>query len=241
MKGLKGEIDQRPRRFYTAVGVAQDGAGWTVTLDGKALRTPNKNALLLPTEKLARVIADEWQAQAERIDLLSMYNNRLANLAIDRAAIAKEELAGEVVAYARTDLVAHLADAPAELRRRQEAGWTPLRDWAGEALGVRLEPVEGVIARNQPPESIAALRRHALSLDAFRLAALAHTTPLMGSAILALAVEQRRTTAVEAFEISRIDEAFQASLWGEDAEAKARTERTRGEARALDLWFDALM
>jgi chaperone required for assembly of F1-ATPase len=45
---------------------------------------------------------------------------------------------------------------------------------------------------------------------------------------------------VQAFDLSRIDEEFQAAQWGEDAEAASRTERNRAEARALDLWFDAL-
>jgi chaperone required for assembly of F1-ATPase len=58
--------------------------------------------------------------------------------------------------------------------------------------------------------------------------------------ILGLAVERKRLTAAAAFELSRIDEAFQAEQWGEDAEAARRTERSRAEARALDLWFDAL-
>jgi chaperone required for assembly of F1-ATPase len=57
---------------------------------------------------------------------------------------------------------------------------------------------------------------------------------------LGLAVERRRLTAAKAFDLSRIDEEFQVAQWGEDAEAARRTERHRAEARALDLWFDAL-
>ena len=239
-KGVKGEIDQRPKRFYKEVAIASDGDGWRVTLDGKALRTPNGNPLSLPYEVLAGVIADEWRAQQERIDLQSMYNTRLAHVAIDRATRAAAELAAEAVRYAETDLVCHLADAPPKLRDRQQASWGPLREWAADEMGVRLKAVVGIIPQEQPKESLEAMRRHVAALDAFRLAGLVHGVALLGSAVLGLAVERARLRASDAYELSRLDEQFQIELWGEDAEATRRTERYRAEARALDLWFDAM-
>ena len=227
-RGVKGEIDQRPKRFYKDVAVVSDADAWRVTLDGKALRTPNGNPLALPTEALAGVIASEWQAQQERIDLQSMFNTRLAHMAIDRAAEAGAELAAEATRYAETDLVCHLADGPATLRDRQQAGWGPLRNWAADEMGVRLKAVEGIIPQEQPVESLETMRAHATGLDAFRLAGLVH------------GVERGKIRTVEAFELSRIDEQFQIEKWGQDDEAMRRTQRHRAEARALDLWFDAL-
>ena len=94
--------------------------------------------------------------------------------------------------------------------------------------------------RPQPPASIDAIRAHALGLDRYRLAGLAHGVALFGSAVLGLAVERGRVSATEAYELSRLDEAFQAEHWGEDAEAVRRTSSARAEARALDQWFAAL-
>lgn len=239
-KGVKGEIDQRPKRFYKDVAVASEGDVWRVTLDGKAMRTPNGTPLTLPTEALAIVIADEWRAQQERIDIQSMFNTRLSYMAVDRAPVARDELAAEAAKYAETDLVCHLAAGPASLRAMQETGWTPARHWAAEELGVRLVAVEGIISVGQPKESLEAARRHAEGLDTFRLAGLVHGIALFGSAVLGLAMERGRMTAAEAYELSRIDEAYQASKWGEDAEASRRTDRARAEARALDKWFGAL-
>ena len=53
-RGVKGEIDQRPKRFYTLVEVAGAEEGWIVTLDGRAVRTPGGKRLALPSEKLAQ-------------------------------------------------------------------------------------------------------------------------------------------------------------------------------------------
>jgi chaperone required for assembly of F1-ATPase len=94
--------------------------------------------------------------------------------------------------------------------------------------------------RPQPPASIDAIREHALGLDRYRLAGLAHGVALFGSAVLGLAVERGQLTAAEGYEHSRIDEAYQAEHWGEDAEAARRTTSARAEARALDQWFAAL-
>lgn len=240
MAQVKGELERRPRRFYKDAGFAAAEGGWGVQLDGKPLRTPAKKLLVLPTEALARAIAAEWQGQAEHIDFSYMHGFRLANVAIDRTPETRAELAAEAARYAGTDLVCHLADAPQELRREQEEAWTPLRDWAAQALGVQLKPAEGILAQDQPAESIEAVRSHALSLDDFRLTALVHAVAMFGSAVLGLAVERGRIAAVEAHRLARIDEAFQARVWGEDAEAATRAGHRLEEARAIDAWFAAL-
>lgn len=239
-KGVKGEIDQRPKRFYERVEVAAGDGGWVVTLDGRALRSPGGKRLVLPTEALARLLADEWRAQGERIDLASMFNTRRAYGVSERTAEVRASLIEQVVRYAGTDLVCYLADRPASLRARQEATWGPWRAWAGEARGVRLATVSGIVPKEQPAESLAALRRHAEGLDNFRLDGLVAAVSLLGSAVLGLAVEQRRLSTVDAFELSRVDELYQIEQWGEDAEAAKRTAVQRQEAAALDAWFGAV-
>lgn len=239
-KGVKGEIDQRPKRFYTDVAVVSDGDAWRVTLDGRALRTPNGAALALPTERLAEAIAEEWRGQMERIDLHSMVLTRLAYGAIDRAQETWDAAAEEAARYAGTDLVCYLADRPEALRERQDAAWSPLRVWAKEAHGVSLITVSGIIPQPQDEASLAAVRTHVQQLEQFRRAGIAHAIPLFGSAVLGLAVERGRLTAAEAYELSRIDEVFQNEKWGEDSEAARRTASGRAEAAALDRWFAAL-
>ncbi|MEO0786273.1 MAG: ATPase, partial [Pseudomonadota bacterium] len=60
------------------------------------------------------------------------------------------------------------------------------------------------------------------------------------SAVLALAVEQGRLPALEAFEVSILDAAYQAECWGRDAEAEAAEVERRLEAAALGAWFEGL-
>ena len=56
-----------PKRFYGTVDVARGEGGYTVTLDGRGLRTPGKKIpVMLPVHSLAKAMAEEW-AEQERV------------------------------------------------------------------------------------------------------------------------------------------------------------------------------
>ena len=230
----------KPKRFYESAKPEQIPGGWTVELDGRSIKTPARVALKLPTEKLAKAVAAEWNAQDAEIDLMSMHLTRLANVAIDRVPETRYEMADELARYCETDLVCHIAEEPEELAELEEAHWAPLRAWAGQALDVILVPVEGIIASPQPDASLEAARTYALGLDDFALTGLLFGCGLYGSAVLAMAVVEGELTATDAFEVARIDEAWQAQHWGEDDEAKAATALRRIEAKALETWLVGL-
>lgn len=229
-----------PKRFYKDAAVARDENGFSVELDGRAIKTPAKATLTLPSEALAIAVANEWAAQGETLDLQGMTLTRLANVALDRTPDTRADLAEELSRYASTDVTCYLAETPAALRERQEAAWQLWREWAGKELGVVLVPVVGLMASPQPQASLDAVRDHALGLDDFRLTALAWGCSLLGSAVLALAVERGALGAREAFAASCVDETWQIEQWGEDEEAMAvRTAREK-DADALQVWFEAL-
>lgn len=229
-----------PKRFYKAASVAKSDAGYAVELDGRGIKTPAKKLLTLPTEPLAQVIADEWDAQSETLDLQGMTLTRLANVALDRTPDTRAELAEELARYAGTDVICYLAETPSELRERQEAAWQPWRAWAGKELDIVLVPVVGLMASPQPQASLDAVRTHALGLDDLRLTALSWGCSLLGSAVLALGVERGAITAPEALALSCVDEIWQAEQWGEDEEAAEVRRRRELDAEALQTWFNAL-
>lgn len=232
--------DPRPKRFYKTAAAERLGDAWTVALDGRTLKTPARNALAFPARGLAEAIAREWDAQGEHVDLLHLHLTRLANVAIDRTPEARDGMADEVARYCETDLTCHIAEEPEELVALEEGHWGPVRDWAADVLGVILVTTEGVRAVPQPDASLDAARDYALSLDDFRLTGLVYGCALFGSAVLAMAVCEGALPAEEAFDMSRIDEAWQAARWGEDEEAAAATEAKREEATALGQWFAGL-
>ena len=66
------------------------------------------------------------------------------------------------------------------------------------------------------------IKRELAGRDAFSLAALHVMTALTGSALLALAVALGQMTPEEAWAAAHVDEDWQISQWGEDAEAASR-------------------
>ena len=238
-KGFR-EPEERTKRFWKAVDVAERDGGWAVLLDGRAPKTPAGAPLVLPTEAAARMAADEWAAQGEHLLPATMPATRLAATAIDRIGEAREAVADEIAAFAGSDLLCYLPEHPEALAVEQAREWGPWRDWAAAECGVALEPVEGIIHRPQDPAAIARVRELALALDDFGLAGLAMATPLLGSAGLALALQRGALTGEAAFDLSRLDEAFQERQWGVDSEAAERTAARRAEAVLLERWFRAL-
>ena len=238
-KGFR-ESEERLKRFWTTVDVKPVKTGWAVALDGRTPKTPAHAQLILPTEAAARLVAEEWAAQGEFIDPAAMPATRLASTAIDRVSRAREPVAEEIAAFAGSDLLCYLADHPTSLAVEQAREWTPWRDWAALELGVVLEPAEGIIHRAQDPAAIARVQDLALRLDDFALTGLATAVPLLGSAVLGLAVQRGVLSGESAFELSRLDEAFQERQWGVDEEAAERTAGRRAEAVLLDRWFRAL-
>jgi len=229
-----------PKRFYKTAQVAPLEGGFGVMLDGRGVRTPSNARLILPGEALATLIAEEWDAQGESIRLAHMNATRLAYTAVDRVAAARAATVGEIVGFAGSDLLCYFAEAPQALVKRQTEQWGPLLGWADRTLGVRLERVAGIIHRAQSAESLARVQALCAEADDFTLAGLAYGAALYGSAVLTLAVLKGECTGEQAFDLSRLDEAFQEEQWGADDEAAARTAHRRGHAVMLGQWFLAL-
>ena len=212
-----------PKRFYTAVSVGRTPDGFTVELDGKPVRTPAQALLLLPTEAAAQLVADEFAAQGETLDLITMPTMRLVNTAIDGVAADPQAVLEDILRFASSDLLCYRADAPPRLVERQAEAWDPVLDWVRTALGAPFFLAEGVIHVEQPRESIGALGIHlGRRPEPLRLAALHVMTTLTGSALLAIAVDAGHLDAETAWQAAHVDEDWNAELWGMDAEAAQR-------------------
>jgi chaperone required for assembly of F1-ATPase len=230
----------RPRRFYEAVSVVEDAGAFVPRLDGRTPRSPGGRPLALPTRALAELVADEWRAQGEVIDLTAMPATRLAHTALDVVPSARARTLEGVVKFAAADLLCYFADGPHALVHRQEKTWTPLLDWAREVHGLTFRRTSGIVHREQPPDTLARLEDLLAVVDDFALAGLAFAAALFGSAILALALRAGRISADEAMAAARLDEIFQEEQWGVDAEAAARADAMAVEAVMAERWFGAL-
>ncbi|MGN6155185.1 MAG: ATP12 family chaperone protein [Sphingomicrobium sp.] len=230
------------KRFWKAASVAESDGNWSVLLDGKPLRTPARNALAVPGERLARAIADEWNGAGENVDPRAMPLTGLANAAIDRVAPDLEGFAAALSKYAEADLACYRAEQPRELVARQEESWDELLAWARRRFDVDFCTTSGIVHVDQPDATVGRLAQAVASFDAFRLAALSPLVTISGSLVAALAVAEGHLPAEEAWDAVTVDEQWQREQWGADAEAEAALEARKRDflaaARFLELIED---
>jgi len=228
----------RVAKFYKSVDTAKEARGFVVRLDGRPIKTPARNPMTLPTAKLAEAIAEEWRAQSDALDPLTMPLTRLAYAAIDVAPMHRKRLADEILGYGKSDLLCYRAEAPKALAARQNEAWNPLLDWAAERFNARLKTGTGIGYVEQPTDSRVAFAAAVEPRDDFTLTALHGATSLTGSLVLGLALIEGRLAAADAFALSRLDETFQSEAWGKDAEAEARAARLGEELAAMERFLN---
>jgi chaperone required for assembly of F1-ATPase len=209
------------KRFWKAAVAVQTDGGFTVHLDGRAVKTPAKNPLIVPTLALAQAIAVEWDAQTGVINPETMPMTRRANSALEKVAPQRTAVIDELAGYGGSDLLCYRAEGPIELVQRQAAGWQPWLTWAAREMNAPLNVTAGIVHVGQPAESLAALRAQVSGYDAFGLAGLHDLVAISGSLVLALAMAKGALSPETGFALSRIDETWTAEQWGTDEEASA--------------------
>ena len=223
------------KRFYREVAIA-DGE---VLLDGRPVRTPARARLVLPTPALAEAVAEEWRAQKDVIDPRTMPLTGLANAAIDRVAPDPRGFARPLAAYAKTDLLCYRAEHPAVLAREQAAAWEPLLAWARVRYDVGLVVTHGIVHVPQPAATVERLGEALVARTPFALAAMQPIVTIGASLVTALALAEGEVAAEAAFDLTHLDELWQARQWGEDELALSAREARRSDflaaARFLSL------
>ncbi len=228
------------RRFYETAEVAGSAPAFAIHLDGRPVKTPQKNAFALPVRVLAELTAAEWSAQGETVIPANMPLTRLLNSAIDTVRSAGDHIRGEIVSYAASDLLCYRAEGPDGLVGRQNQYWDPPLTWAARDLGAKFIVTVGIIHQEQPQVSLQAISRALEELDDFTLSALHLITTVTGSAVLGLAMVQGELDGDAAWAAAHVDPDWQIELWGHDEEAEEARRHRRLDFDAACAVMDCM-
>ena len=220
------------KRFYTQAEASPVEGGWQIMLDGRPVKTPGRQDLVVPSERLGQAIAGEWQAQGDEVNPRAMPLTGLANAAIDRVTPDPASFARGLARYGEGDLLCYRAEGPEALAARQILLWDPLLAWARRRFDVDFETACGVIHRPQHQETIDRLARAVAARDAFALAALSPLVTVSGSLVIGLALTEAAIDPDTAWAAAKLDEQWQIEQWGEDAEALAMLASRRRDFEA---------
>ena len=214
------------KRFWDDATANPVDGGHAILLDGKPMRMPGGDVLLVPHAPLAHAIAAEWQSagggKGGQMSFSDTPLTRLAGTAQHRIAPDPDTTADAIARYGESDLLCYRAESPQPLVQRQAQEWQPWLDWAAQRFDAPLRVTAGIRHVRQHKDALAALRRVVFAMDAYALAGLGIAVPSMGSLVLGLALAEKHITAGQALSLSMLDELFQEEQWGPDDDGVAR-------------------
>jgi chaperone required for assembly of F1-ATPase len=217
------------KRFWKVAEAVEAGGGFGIALDGRRVKTPARDELVVPTRTLAEAIVAEWNGCGEEIDPRGMPLTGLANAAIDRVGRDKESFAVGIASYGEADLTCYRAEGPEMLIRRQAESWDALLTWARRRYDVDFTCQTGIMHVPQPEETVRKLGHAVATLDPFQLAGLSPLVTIGGSLVAGLAVLEEIMPAEAAWEAVSLDDRWQLEQWGDDAEARAALDARRAD------------
>ncbi len=225
------------KRFWTEVSVEERPDGFGIALDGRAVRTPARADLVVPSRGLAEAMAEEWRAAGEEVDPRAMPLTGLANAAIDRVATDPEAFAASLANYAEGDLLCYRAEGPSSLVARQAEMWDALLDWARRRYDVDFACTAGISHVPQAQATVARLAHAVAVLDPLRMAGLSPLVTIGGSLVAALAVLEEAVPPETAWEAVSLDDRWQLEQWGADAEAEKALDGRRRDFLAASRFL----
>ena len=156
----------------------------------------------------------------------------LADYAIDVVAADRHEVVRGLVPYAETDTLCYRGEEGEALHQRQIELWEPLLTSAERRWDVRFKRVSGIIHQPQPAETLARMEAIVFAESEFSLAALMTLASLSASLVIAIAAIGPDADPEYLWRAANLEEDWQAELWGNDAEAAERRERSYSAFRA---------
>jgi ATP synthase F1 complex assembly factor 2 len=209
---------ERPKplkRFYQEASVKQvSEKAWCVMLDSKALKTPKRTDLHLPSQPLAAALAEEWASQIDKVNPHDMPITTLACTAVDLVRPDPGGCISRMLPYLSSDTVC-FEDDQERLAELQTAEWGPLREWFEARFGVKLRVAQGLGVPNHDEGTEQAVGLHLALRDEWELCALEVATNTAKSLVVAAAlIDKPDTTAEDARRWALLEEFYQIERWG---------------------------
>lgn len=223
------------KRFYKVVSVGEHSNGFSVELDGKPVKTPERETLLVPNRAIADELMREWMAQEEDIIPDSMPITQIATTLQDRIPKQRKAMEAAVLKYLDTDLICYRAGEPPELAQAQAEAWDEWTEWAAMEFGMPLKTTTALQAVTQDSVIHQKLAERVENMDDARFTILQIVVPLCGSVILGLAFVEGVNTADKVFAAATIEETHKAALYNEEKYGADPAQEKRFDSMKRDL------
>ena len=208
------------KKFWKIVQVKKKlKNSFDILLDKRILKTPMQKDLIFSNYKIAKETALEWDIDEKEINTENMVFYGLISTAIDKISNDKVSYIENVLGFINTDLICYRADGPDELVDLQNSSWNPIISFIKKYIDVELKFFIGVMPSKQSLEIFNRLKTLINSFSDIEISALHRMTNLTGSIFISICILKGDVLKNEAFELSFLDELYQAKNWGVEQES----------------------
>ena len=222
------------KKFWKIVQVKQKlKNSFEILLDKRILKTPMQKDLIFSNYKIAKETALEWDIDEKEINTENMVFYGLISTAIDKISNDKVSYIENVLGFINTDLICYRADGPDELVDLQNSSWNPINSFIKKYIDVEVEFFIGVMPSKQSIEIFNRLKTLINSFSDIEISALHRMTNLTGSIFISICILKGDVLKNEAFELSFLDELYQAKNWGIEQESLDKRDKIAKELNRI--------
>ena len=229
------------KKFWEIVSIIKISSNsFRIMLDKKILQTPLKKELILPNLNLAQEILKEWDQDSKNVNTESMIFYSLISTSLDKIIDNKNLYINDILNYIDTDLICYRAKNPKELVELQKNKWDPIILLIEGYIGTKVQVFQGILPKKQKATVHGHLNNLINQFDIFEISALHRITNITGSIFLSLCVIKKDISKNEVFELSFLDELWQAENWGFDEESSQKRKELSVELNRSIYFLDCL-
>jgi len=229
------------KKFWKTIEIKKvSSKEFYILLDNKKLKTPLKNELILSNHLMAKEVLKEWDQSSDIINTDDLVFYGLLSTAIDKVREEKNSYINDIINFIDTDLICYRADSPIDLVSFQNKHWDPIILLIEKYINTNLSVFKGVMPSQQNSKVHHKIKNLVVELSNIQISVLHRITNLIGSVFLALCILKKDLSNKQAFELSFLDELWQAENWGYEEDASVKRKKIRSELNRLILFIDCI-
>ena len=229
------------RKFWKMVKVKKKSSNsYEILLDENVLKTPMKKKLTIQNSKIAEEIYKEWNQDKNILDTDAMIFYGIISTSIDKFNNNRILYVNEILNFIDTDLICYRAEEPNDLVQWQSKNWDPILLKVEKYINIKIDVFKGIMPLKQNKGIKFKITKFLTKFSDLEIIALHKITNITGSIFLSLCILNNDIIKEKVFELSHLDELWQAENWGYEEEASKNREKIKIQLNRTMYFLDCL-
>ena len=229
------------KKFWKTVKVKKKSCNsYEILLDENVLKTPMKNELTILNSKIAEEVHKEWNQDANVLDTDDMIFYGIISTSIDKIINNRILYINDILDFIDTDLICYRAEDPNDLVQWQSKNWDPILLKVEKYINIKIDVFKGIMPSKQKKVIKFKITKFLTKFSDLEIIVLHRITNITGSVFLSLCILNNDVIKEKAFELSHLDELWQAENWGYEEEATNNREKINFELNRTMYFLDCL-